>query len=129
LDWTDGVYVGSYPDFSAGPSAATDAGTLIFGSHNSQILYVESLTGQALGSPVPISPSAGRSVRPYFNSKTNRVFVTETDWGGPPDWVPSFAGYISTSEYKELPAAGGVALALLAGALALAARRQLRAKG
>jgi len=55
--------------------------------------------------------------------------VTETDWGGPPDWVPSFAGYISTSEYKELPAAGGVALALLAGALALAARRQLRAKG
>lgn len=126
LDWTDGAYVGVYSDFNAGPSAATAAGMLIFGSHNSEILYVNPLTGQALGPPVAISGSPGRSVRPYFNPVTKRILVTETDWGGPPLWTPAFAGYISAGQVRDLPAAGALGLAGLVCVLGWTAGRALR---
>jgi len=126
LDWDDGAYVGVYADFSAGPSASTDAGTLVFGGHNSEILYVNPLTGHALGPPVAISGSPGRSVRPYFNPITKRILVTETDWGGPPLWTPAFAGHISAGQVRDLPATSTVSLAGLVCVLGWTAHRALR---
>ena len=125
LPWSAGAYVGEYPDFNAGSSASTDAGTLAFGSHNSQLLFVNPFTGDTLSPPVAVSATPGRSVPPYFNPRTKRILVTETDWGGPPDWTPTFAGYISATGCSELPDASMIGLALVAGGLALAARGKL----
>ncbi len=126
LSWDAGAYVGNYVDFSAGPSAVSEGGVLIFGSHNSELLYVDPDTGDPLGASVPIGGKTGCSVRPYFNPVTKKILVTETDWGSAPDWIPTFAGYISEETYEDLPAAGGAALAGLAALIVMAARRKLR---
>ncbi|HEO70913.1 MAG TPA: hypothetical protein ENN80_06575 [Candidatus Hydrogenedentes bacterium] len=121
LSWESGALVGTYADFGAGPSAVGEAGTLIFGSLNGRILYVDGATGEQVGEPIEVPEGGNGSVRPYFNPRTGRILVTETDWA-----MFTHKGYLSIEKYAEFPAATGAGLALLAGALALAARRRLR---
>jgi hypothetical protein len=114
LDWASGILVGENPSFSSGPSTTTDAGVLVFGGYNSEILYVDPSTGQPVESPVTIGGVPGRTVRPYYNPVTRKTLVTMVDWGSAPDWSATYSAYISTSDFKELPAMDFFGIAVLA---------------
>ncbi len=120
LTWMDGAVLGTYN--KGGVSAVSSNGTLIAGTWENSVQFIDSTTGEIAGLLDP-DPVGYNSYVPFYNHVTNTVYIVSTVWEG---FAPTVSAYGSQKEYEPIPAVGALGLLILASGIAGISIRRLR---